>query len=104
MGPLEFESLSLLPDTAQFDLTLEMAEVTTGGIIAAMHYNTDLFDANTAKQFADLYTTIVRGVCAAVDSRIDSLPMLPSDMRAQMLVDWNKTAYVCLFCLCVYLY
>jgi non-ribosomal peptide synthetase component F len=103
VGPLELESLPLLPDAAQFDLTLEMAETPAGTVIAAMHYNTDLFDAATVQSFAQHYTQLLMSACASPHEAIGALPILPDALRSETLLRWNATTCVVgAVCVCAY--
>jgi non-ribosomal peptide synthetase component F len=101
VGALEFESLPILPDTAMYDITLEMAEADGGVIIAALHYNVDLFDAGTIAGYVDNLTTLLQSAASSPYTPVDALSMLPVAQRSLMLHDWNVTrCAVCAVVLC----
>ncbi|HKX27256.1 MAG TPA: MupA/Atu3671 family FMN-dependent luciferase-like monooxygenase, partial [Blastocatellia bacterium] len=90
LGALPLESVRVAQQAAQFDLTLVMAEA-DGGLTASLQYNTDLFDAPTAARLADHFQTLLKGLVAAPDHPISSIPMLTPAERRSLLVEWNKT-------------
>ncbi|MFD0552533.1 amino acid adenylation domain-containing protein [Streptomyces rectiviolaceus] len=88
------------PETgrAKFDLAFFFDE-TYGpdgeptGLHGAVEYNSDLFDCQTAREFADRLTRILRCVAADPAQRIGGIDVLASDERRRILTDWNDTAH-----------
>jgi non-ribosomal peptide synthetase component F len=90
LGELTAESLSLGGLPAQFDLTLMMAEV-TGGLAAALHYNTVLFSAETAERMLGHLQVLLIGLAAEPERPVSLLPLLPEFQRERLLYEWNDT-------------
>src|SRR5262249_27529786 len=86
MRPLEVGA-----STAKFDLAWELRE-SEGALIAALEYNTDLFDEATAKRMLNHCAALLQSCAANADQAIADLPLLPLAERGQMLYDWNSTA------------
>jgi amino acid adenylation domain-containing protein len=91
LGDLTLESVVLPQRTAQFDLTLALAE-TADGLGAALQYNSDLFDSATARRMLDHFQTLLEALVAGADRPIADLPLLRAGERTQMLAAWNATA------------
>jgi amino acid adenylation domain-containing protein/non-ribosomal peptide synthase protein (TIGR01720 family) len=85
MRPVEVDS-----GTAPYDLTLFMEEG-EDGLRGALRYNTDLFDAATAKRMVGHLRALLEGIALAPDQPISELPLLSEPERHQMLVEWNDT-------------
>ncbi|NEO33287.1 MAG: amino acid adenylation domain-containing protein [Symploca sp. SIO3C6] len=92
LGELELESLGLEQRTAQFDLTLMMAEV-EGVLSASWQYNADLFNAVTITRMAEHFQTLLEGIVANPQQRILTLPLLNAAELHKLLVEWNETRY-----------
>jgi len=73
-----------------FDLSVEMVE-TTDGLVGAVEYNTDLFDAKTIERLAGHLQTLLEGVVADPERRVGALSLLPDAERHRLLVAWNAT-------------
>lgn len=86
MTPMELDT-----GTAKFDLTLAVDEG-SGGLKAAMEYNSDLFDAATVARMLGHWRTLLEGIVANPDRHISELPLLGDAERRQVLVEWNDTA------------
>ncbi len=80
---------------AKFDLTLTMTEETGirdgQALVAALEYNTDLFDAATIARLAEHYTTLLAGIVANPAAPIQRLPLLTAAEQV-LLTGWNATA------------
>ncbi|MUG92150.1 amino acid adenylation domain-containing protein [Scytonema sp. UIC 10036] len=87
---LQLQLLNPPTTTAQFDLTLVMEE-TDAELRGAMEYNSDLFDATTITRILRHFQTLLEGIVAAPEQRLSNIPLLPSDERHQLLVEWNHT-------------
>ena len=88
---LEVTRLATDNGAAQVDLTLSLG---TGpqGLRGRIEYSTDLFDAGTIARMVRHYETLLRGIVAAPDQPLSALPLLPTEERQRMLVEWNATA------------
>ncbi|WP_367042216.1 amino acid adenylation domain-containing protein [Streptomyces sp. Je 1-332] len=88
------------PETgrAKFDLAFFFDE-TYGpdgeptGLHGAVEYNSDLFDCQTAREFADRLSRILRCVAADPAQRIGGIDVLGPDERHRILTEWNDTAH-----------
>jgi len=90
-GPaLTLESLALGGLPAQFDLTLMMTEL-ADGLAAALHYNTELFDAATMARMLAHLERLLEGVAANPQRPLAEIPLLTDAERMRLLVDWNQT-------------
>lgn len=90
LGELPLESVRVEQGVAQFDLTLAIAE-TDDRLSASLQYNVDLFDHATIVRFADHLQTLLKGIVAAPDRPISTLPMLTSAERYSLLIERNST-------------
>lgn len=88
---LVLEGLDWESRTAQFDLSLNVAE-DASGIQASFGYATDLFEAATVERMAHHWQRLLHAMIATPDALVERLPMLEADERRQMVVDWNATA------------
>ncbi len=80
MDELILESMSLLRQPSQFDLTLMMAE-TGDGLSAAFIYNPDLFDGSTINRLAQHFQILLEGIVSSPDLPISALPLLSEPER-----------------------
>jgi amino acid adenylation domain-containing protein/non-ribosomal peptide synthase protein (TIGR01720 family) len=90
LGNLSLETLALDQRSAQFDLSLTMAEV-DHELAASFEYNTDLFDAATVERLSDHFRILLRGVVEDPRVSVSQIPILSSAERRQVLYDWNDT-------------
>jgi amino acid adenylation domain-containing protein len=91
LAGLTLEPVPLERRPAQFDLTLEAAEV-DGRLAVALRYNADLFDAATMERLLGHLPVLLAGAAAAPGRPLSGLPLLSAPERRQLLVDWNATA------------
>ncbi|MFH8369395.1 non-ribosomal peptide synthase/polyketide synthase [Streptomyces sp. NPDC018031] len=75
-----------------FDLTLEFAETGTGALHGLLTYNTDLFDAATARRMADQLGTLLTAVAEDPDRPLGALPLVPERARHALLDQGRGTA------------
>jgi amino acid adenylation domain-containing protein len=78
-------------DSAKFDLSLELDD-RPEGIIGRFEYNTDLFDASTITRMAGHWQTLLQGIVADPEQKLEELPLLTETERHQILIEWNDTA------------
>ncbi len=90
MGGLTFESIKLGGEPAQFDLTMMMAE-TEQGLVAALQYNTDLFDSATIQRMLEHFHSLLKEIVSDQFKPVSSYSLLRESERKQLLVDWNQT-------------
>ncbi|MEG4227993.1 amino acid adenylation domain-containing protein [Microcoleus sp. N9_B2] len=87
---LNLTLLDVENQTAKVDLTLYLEEKQEE-ISGQFEYSTDLFDATTIKRMAGHFLTLLEGIAANPDRRIEELPLLGEKERHQLLVEWNDT-------------
>ncbi|HZF08985.1 MAG TPA: amino acid adenylation domain-containing protein, partial [Thermoanaerobaculia bacterium] len=95
LAPLHLPGFALRPiaidsGTAKFDLSVNLREE-GGGLLAAWHYNRDLFDASTVRRLAAGFERLLGALVASGPRRISELPLL-GPAEAQQLREWNATA------------
>jgi amino acid adenylation domain-containing protein len=91
LGPLVLRSLALPRRPAQLDLALALAEGAEG-LAASLSFNTDLFDATTARRWLDAFRRLLAAAVARPETPLPLLPVLSAAERRQLLVQWNDTA------------
>lgn len=89
MDSLTLESMSLLRQPSQFDLTLMMAE-TEDGLSAAFIYNPDLFDPDTISRFAEHFQNLLDGITATPECSLSAIPLL-SGSELALFEKFNAT-------------
>ncbi|WNG46959.1 amino acid adenylation domain-containing protein [Archangium minus] len=91
LSGLELESLPLPQRGSAFDLTLMMAE-SGEGLSASLEYCTDLFEASTAARMARHFGSLLEGLVAAPERRLEEVELLGGDERATVLGSWSEGA------------
>jgi amino acid adenylation domain-containing protein len=87
---LNLTLLDVENQTAKVDLTLYLEEKQEE-ISGQFEYSTDLFDAATIKRMAGHFLTLLEGIAANPERRIEELPLLGEKERHQLLIEWNDT-------------
>ncbi|MEG5016670.1 MULTISPECIES: amino acid adenylation domain-containing protein [unclassified Microcoleus] len=87
---LNLTLLDVENQTAKVDLTLYLEEKQEE-ISGQFEYSTDLFDAVTIRRMAGHFLTLLEGIPANPERRIEELPLLGEKERHQLLVEWNDT-------------
>ncbi|HEX4953510.1 MAG TPA: amino acid adenylation domain-containing protein, partial [Thermoanaerobaculia bacterium] len=90
LGDFDFESIELEQKSAQFDLSLQMAEL-GGELGGTLNWNADLFDRSTMERWAAHLGRIVQAVVADPRQRLSEIPLLTAVERAQLLGEWTAT-------------
>lgn len=90
MDGLTLESMALLHQPSQFDLTLMMAE-TGDELSSAFIFNPDLFDADTIQRMLGQFRTLLQNIVADPYQPVSTYPLLSESERQQTLIDWNQT-------------
>ncbi len=83
-------SVSINSETAKFDLLLSLRE-NEFGLVGTLEYDTDLFDSTTIERMLGQFQTLLNGIVANPDQRLQRLPLLTDAQRHQLLVQWNDT-------------
>jgi natural product biosynthesis luciferase-like monooxygenase protein/FkbM family methyltransferase len=87
---LELESMTLKQQSAQFDLTLMLAE-SDGELAASLQYNTDLFDHSTIARMAENCLVLLEAISAKPQRRVSDLSLLAEAELSQLLRERNQT-------------
>lgn len=93
---LELPNLILLPmqiesQTTSFDITFAFSELPEG-LGGHLTYNTDIFDTTTIARLIEHLQSLLEGIVAHPEQRIERLPLLKEAERQQLLVGWNDTS------------
>ena len=87
---LAINSVNVPSGTTKFDLTLYV-EDTAQGLRGSLSYNTDLFDTATISRMLGHFQTLLEGIVANPEQRLEDLPLLTAAEQHQLLVEWNNT-------------
>jgi amino acid adenylation domain-containing protein len=87
---LKLRAIETESQTSKFDLTMSVAE-TPAGFSMWLEYNTDLYEAATARRMLEQLQVLLEGIVAAPDRKLQELSLLGEAQRRQLLVDWNAT-------------
>jgi len=90
MDGITLESMALLHQPSQFDLTLMMAE-TGDELSSAFIYNPDLFDADTIQRMLGQFRTLLQNIVADPHQPVSTYALLSESEHKQSLIDWNQT-------------
>ncbi|MGH2510375.1 MAG: non-ribosomal peptide synthetase, partial [Ktedonobacteraceae bacterium] len=85
--------------TALFDLTLDIVEEATQ-FLGYFEYNRELFAPVFIERLVRSYQTLLEALVADLDQPILDVPLVSSEDRQVLLVDWNatETPYPCNLC------
>ena len=89
LGGFPVESVALESRSAQFDLTVQVAE-DAGRLAVSAEYNTDLFDAPTIDRLLGHYRTLLGAAADEPGRPLGDLPLL-TDAERTRLTAWNDT-------------
>lgn len=76
---------------AQFDLSLTILD-TSAMRLAALEYNTDLFDDETITRLLNHYLILLEQIARDPNQRVADVPLLPEAERRLILETWNATS------------
>ncbi|WKB55711.1 non-ribosomal peptide synthetase [Eleftheria terrae] len=76
---------------AQFDLTLDLAEV-QGRLVGGLHYASALFERSTIVRWSSCLCQALASMVADEQADIEAIDLLGDAQRQALLVDWNRTA------------
>ena len=82
-------SIDLHTDTAKFDLTLFMTEV-SGQLNARLEYATDLFSRDRIHRMAGHFLNLLENIVITPDKPVGLLPLLSSREHREILLSWNN--------------
>ena len=74
----------------RFDLTLDLSE-TADGLRGEIEYNAELFEDITIIRMISHLQTLLEGIVANPEQHLSELPILTSEERHLLLVEWNST-------------
>ncbi len=75
---------------AKFEIMLTLDEH-GDDVTAQLEYNTTLFSAGAARRMVDHFQTLLLGIVDDPSRQLGQLPLLNSQERQQLLIDWNQT-------------
>ncbi|CBN59210.1 MULTISPECIES: non-ribosomal peptide synthetase [Kamptonema] len=87
---LTLRSLEFDSGTSQFDIFLSISE-SKEGLTGFLEYSTDLFDVATITGLIDNFQTLLESIVANPDCPISELPILTTQQREKLLLEWNNT-------------
>jgi amino acid adenylation domain-containing protein/FkbH-like protein/non-ribosomal peptide synthase protein (TIGR01720 family) len=90
LGGMQVEPVALDRAIAQFDLSLQMAEV-DGRLLATLEYNRALFAPQTITRLADHLLVALKTLAAQPNQALSRLSLFTADECEQLLRDWNAT-------------
>ncbi|MEY2427162.1 MAG: hypothetical protein QOJ40_47, partial [Verrucomicrobiota bacterium] len=90
MGALHASPVDIETVLSKFDWTF-LLEETGGGVRGRLEYNTDLFEAETIKQFLQHFRILLEGIVENPRRRISEFPLLTDAQQRQTVIDWNQT-------------
>jgi amino acid adenylation domain-containing protein len=90
IGDLAIRSHPIQPRSAQFDLTLTMAEW-QDQLHGRFQYNADLFDGATIARLAQHLTMLLRGALAQPETPVALLPLLTAAEYDDVIIARNRT-------------
>lgn len=93
--PLEFSGLDVQDmeqenGTALFDLSLVMVE-TADGLKGVLEYNTALFTETRIARMTEHFRVLLAGIVHDPTAAIESIPLISSHEREQLLTKWHMT-------------
>src|SRR3954468_11546585 len=88
---LKLQPVAIDSRTSKTELTLYFTD-TPAGIDGFLEYNTDLFERGTMERLLDHYRRVLAAVIEQPGLHLSELPLLSTEERRQVLVDWNATA------------
>jgi amino acid adenylation domain-containing protein len=87
---LSIKEIAFEAGIAKFDLSVEVWE--DREFHCQFEYRTDLFEQSTMRRMLGHFETLLHAAFENPDLRLAELPMMNAQERAQVLVEWNRTA------------
>jgi len=91
VNALTLTTLKAKTETSKFDLSL-VVEEDGSGLVCAIEYNTDLFEAATIERMLGYYRTLMERFFENPAQRISELSLLSTAERTKVVKDWNDTS------------
>jgi amino acid adenylation domain-containing protein len=88
IGGLALESVALERRSAEFDLTLTVAEA-AGELVLCLQYNSDLFDGSLMGRMLESFACLLAAAVARPQAPVEELPLLGASERRQLLAGWE---------------
>lgn len=101
VGDFILEPVPIERRTAQFDLSLVVAE-TSEGLLASFEYDAELFDAEMVSRLASHYENVLEAVAANPQLTLSDVPVLSPAETYQLQVEWNSTEHEFPRALCIH--
>ncbi len=90
LAGLECEPLEIGTGTAKVQLSLEALEGEEGtGLL--LEYSREVLDEAAAEALLARYEMLLQLVCESPDSKLESVPLLTTEERQRILIEWNAT-------------
>ncbi|RYZ34547.1 MAG: amino acid adenylation domain-containing protein, partial [Myxococcaceae bacterium] len=77
--------------TSKYDLSLVVEEV-LHGVVAAVNYNSDLFDAETMHRLLEHLRVLLDAALAQPEKRLCELPLMGPEDQQRLVREWSGTA------------
>ncbi|NOK22351.1 non-ribosomal peptide synthetase, partial [Corallococcus carmarthensis] len=90
---LRMRGMTAAQATSKFDVSVFFTEG-ADGLRGTLEYSTALFQRSTVERMAGHLRTVLEAVAAKPEQSVAALPLLSSDERQRILVEWNDTAAV----------
>ncbi|MFD2169281.1 amino acid adenylation domain-containing protein [Tumebacillus lipolyticus] len=90
LGDLPLTSRALERRSAQFDLTLMMAEV-NGEFVTSFEYDINMFDRTTMERMATHFATLLQELVRDPKIAVGEVNLLSAEEQKRVLHDWNET-------------
>ncbi|HVR11005.1 MAG TPA: amino acid adenylation domain-containing protein, partial [Thermoanaerobaculia bacterium] len=87
-GGLRWRSVDAGAGTAQFDITLSLAEL-GGGLVGSLEYREELFDAATVERLAGKFVSLLGALARSPESPLSAHAGLGAAERHQVLHEWS---------------
>ncbi|MCW3112415.1 MAG: amino acid adenylation protein, partial [Segetibacter sp.] len=90
LGEAELFPVELIPDTAKFDITFSLIEI-TNGLNISVEYNTELYNQETIEKLVQHYCNLVTAFVKTPGEKIERIEMLSESETQKVLVEFNDT-------------
>jgi amino acid adenylation domain-containing protein len=91
LGALELESIGLAERRAQFEISINAAELPSGDLGLSLEVDAGLFDAATAERMLGHFQTLLAAAVEAPELALSDLPLLTEAERTELIADWRTT-------------
>ncbi|QTL38231.1 amino acid adenylation domain-containing protein [Xenorhabdus budapestensis] len=91
LSGLHVKELSHIRNSAYFDLTLSLND-TDQGLVGDLEYSSDIFEHASIERMVGHLQTLLEAMIADDSQQIETLPLLTSSQRSQLLTNFNLTA------------